>query len=346
MTPTMLARRPLSALAAVLLIVLAGCGGNEPAAPTSGASSAASSAPAAPITVFAAASLTEAFTEIGTAFQAESGSTVTFNFGSSATLATQINQGAPADVFAAASPATMKTVTDAGNATGPVNFVSNTLQIAVPTGNPGKITGLEDFADESKRIAICAPQVPCGAAAEKVFAAAKITPKPDTLEQDVKAALTKVAADEVDAALVYRTDVISAPEKVEGIDFPEAGQAVNQYPIATCDARARTRTWPRRSWTTCCRPRARPCWRRRALPSRGAEASARTLTDRDGPRPWRSRTPLLLAASRGDRARLPAAAPGRVARSGPPGLTPGVCSAARRRCWHCGCRWSPRPSRW
>ena len=233
MTSTMLARRPLSALAAVLLIVLAGCGGNEPAAPTSGASSAASSAPAAPITVFAAASLTEAFTEIGTAFQAESGSTVTFNFGSSATLATQINQGAPADVFAAASPATMKTVTDAGNATGPVNFVSNTLQIAVPTGNPGKITGLEDFADESKRIAICAPQVPCGAAAEKVFAAAKITPKPDTLEQDVKAALAKVAADEVDAALVYRTDVISAPEEVEGIDFPEAGQAVNQYPIAT-----------------------------------------------------------------------------------------------------------------
>ena len=158
------------------MIVLAGCGGNEPAAPTPVRPPRRARHPRRPITVFAAASLTEAFTEIGTAFQAESGSTVTFNFGSSATLATQINQGAPADVFAAASPATMKTVTDAGNATGPVNFVSNTLQIAVPTGNPGKITGLEDFADESKRIAICAPQVPCGAAAEKVFAAAKITP--------------------------------------------------------------------------------------------------------------------------------------------------------------------------
>ena len=114
----------------------------------------------------------------------------------------------------------------------PTNFVSNTLQIAVPTGNPGRITGLKDFADESKRIAICAPQVPCGAAAEKVFAAAKMTPEPDTLEQDVKATLAKVAANEVDAALVYRTDVNSAPEKVEGIDFPEAGEAVNQYPIA------------------------------------------------------------------------------------------------------------------
>ena len=156
-----------------------------------------------------------------------------FNFGSSATLATQITQGAPGDVFAAASPATMKTVTDAGGAAAPVDFASNTLQIAVPAGNPGQITGLRDFADESRTIALCAPQVPCGAAAVKVFAAAGITPKPDTLEAEVKAALAKVAADEVDAALVYRTDVISEPTKVQGIDFPEAAQAVNEYPIAT-----------------------------------------------------------------------------------------------------------------
>jgi molybdate transport system substrate-binding protein len=232
MNRTLSTRRWLALLAVFLLALSAGCGADE-AEPGASAPTSASSAPAVPITVFAAASLTEALTEIGTAFEAGSGSKVTFNFGSSATLAAQINQGAPADVFAAASPATMKTVTDAGNATGPVNFVSNTLQIAVPTGNPGKITGLEDFADESKRIAVCALQVPCGAAAEKVFAASGITPKPDTLEQDVKATLSKVAADEVDAALVYRTDVISAPDDVEGIDFPEAGEAVNQYPIAT-----------------------------------------------------------------------------------------------------------------
>jgi molybdate transport system substrate-binding protein len=208
-----------------LLLTTAGCTAEspEPSSPT----------PATPLTVFAAASLTEAFTQIGTDFQTKAGTTVTFNFGSSATLATQITQGAPADVFAAASPATMKTVTDAGGARSPVDFVSNTLQIAVPTGNPDQITGLADFADESKTIAICAPQVPCGAAAEKVFAAANITPKPDTLEQDVKATLAKVAEDEVDAALVYKTDVISEPTEVHGIDFPEAAEAVNTYPIAT-----------------------------------------------------------------------------------------------------------------
>ena len=186
--------------------------------------------------MFAAASLTESFTQIGQDFQAKSGSTVTFNFGASSTLATQINQGAPADVFAAASPATMKTVTDTGGAGAPVDFASNTLQIAVPEGNPAQITGLADFADEAKSIAICAPQVPCGAAAEKVFAAAQITPKPDTLEQDVKATLAKVAANEVDAALVYKTDVIGSPDEVDGVDFPESDQAVNQYPIATLNA--------------------------------------------------------------------------------------------------------------
>ena len=215
--------------AASLLLTTAGCAADSPQS----SAGSRSPTPATPLTVFAAASLTKAFTQIGTDFQLESGRTVAFNFGSSATLATQITQGAPADVFAAASPATMKTVTDAGAAGTPVDFVSNTLQIAVPAGNPGTITGLADFADESKTIAVCAPQVPCGAAAVKVFAAAGIVPKPDTLEQDVKATLAKVAQDEVDAALVYKTDVISEPTDVEGIDFPEAAEAVNTYPIAT-----------------------------------------------------------------------------------------------------------------
>jgi molybdate transport system substrate-binding protein len=186
------------------------------------------------ITVAAAASLTEAFTRIGRDFDAtHPGSKVIFSFGSSATLATQITEGAPLDVFAAASSATMATVTAAGAANPPADFASNSLQIAVPRGNPGKITGLKDFADKSKKIAICAPQVPCGAAAIKVFAAAKITPAPDTLEQDVKATLRKVTSDEVDAALVYRTDVLAAGETVDGFDFAEARQAINAYPIAT-----------------------------------------------------------------------------------------------------------------
>jgi molybdate transport system substrate-binding protein len=130
----------------------------------------------------------------------------------------------------------MKTVTEAGSANPPVDFAYNTLQIAVPKGNPGKITGLSDFTDESKKVAICAPQVPCGAATIKVFAAAKIVPAPDTLEQDVKAALRRVESDEVDAALVYKTDVLAAGDNVEGIDFSEATRAVNVYQIATLRA--------------------------------------------------------------------------------------------------------------
>ncbi|HET6739861.1 MAG TPA: molybdate ABC transporter substrate-binding protein, partial [Kribbella sp.] len=115
----------------------------------------------------------------------------------------------------------------------PTTFVKNTLEIAVPKGNPGKITGIKDFADANKKIAICAVQVPCGAAADKVFKAIGITAQPDSLEQDVKAALTKVNLGEVDAALVYKTDVQAAKDKVEGIEFPESSKAVNEYPIAT-----------------------------------------------------------------------------------------------------------------
>jgi molybdate transport system substrate-binding protein len=208
------------------ILILAACGGSPP-------ESVSSSTPSSSITVAAAASLTEAFTEIGKDFEAtKPGTTVIFSFGSSATLATQIAEGAPVDVFAAANPATMKTVTDVGAAEPPTNFVSNVLQIAVPKGNPGRITGLKDFADKTKKIAICAPQVPCGTAAVKVFAAAKITPAPDTLEQDVKATLQKVSSNEVDAALVYRTDVIAARDAVEGLEFSQAQQAVNVYPIA------------------------------------------------------------------------------------------------------------------
>ena len=190
--------------------------------------------------VLAASSLTESFTALGKAFEAEHpGTTVSFSFAASSELATQVQQGAPADVFASASPATMAQVSDGGDtAVKPVTFARNTLEIAVPAGNPAKVTGLADFAKKDLTIALCAPEVPCGAAADKVFAAAKVTPAPDTLEADVKATLAKVTLGEVDAALVYKTDVIAAGDKVEGIDFPEAADAVNDYPIAVLkDAR-------------------------------------------------------------------------------------------------------------
>lgn len=222
-------RRCLLVLLATLLL-LSACTGSSPADPDPDPA-AGTPAVGGAITVLAAASLTEVFSRLGSEFEAaHAGTSVTFSFGSSATLATQIAQGAPADVFASASPATMATVR--GQVDDPVDFATNTLQIAVPRGNPGRVDGLADFADPDLRIAVCAQQVPCGAAAVQVFAAAGVTPRPDTYESDVKAALRKVVSDEVDAALVYRTDVLAARSRVEGIDVPEAAKAPNRYPIA------------------------------------------------------------------------------------------------------------------
>lgn len=215
-------------LAAAAALALAGCGDSE--------TPAGSGAPTVTgdITVFAAASLTEAFTRIGKDFEAANpGTKVKFNFAGSSALAQQINQGAPADVFASAAPTNMKQATDTGAITDtPTVFVKNKLEIATPAGNPAKITGLPDFGKQELKIVLCAEQVPCGAAAKKVFQVAGVTPAPDSLEQDVKAVLTKISLGEADAGLVYRTDVKAAGDKVTGMPFPEADQAVNDYPIA------------------------------------------------------------------------------------------------------------------
>ncbi|SDJ15370.1 molybdate transport system substrate-binding protein [Lentzea albidocapillata subsp. violacea] len=208
-------------------LMLAGCGSGGQAATASGTVT-------GDVTVFAAASLTETFTRLGEDFEeANPGTKVRFNFGGSSALAQQLDQGAPADVFASAAPANMKQVTDTRTITdAPRTFARNKLAIVVPKGNPGGISRLADFADAGRKIALCAEQVPCGAASQKVFELAKVTPAPDTLEQDVKAVLTKVSLGEVDGALVYRTDVRAAGDKVEGIEFAESAQAVNDYPIA------------------------------------------------------------------------------------------------------------------
>ena len=223
------------ALAAAAVLSLAGCSSSDTGASTEPTTSGFQQV-GGDITVFAAASLTESFTEIGKDFEAaHAGVKVTFNFAGSSSLATQIDQGAPADVFASAAPKNMQDVVDTGAITDkPTTFVTNTLEIAVPAGNPAKITGLRDFAKQDLKIALCAEEVPCGAASKKVFDAAGVTAAPDTLEKDVKAVLTKVSLGEVDAALVYKTDVASAGDKVEGIEFPEADKAVNEYPIAAC----------------------------------------------------------------------------------------------------------------
>jgi molybdate transport system substrate-binding protein len=185
------------------------------------------------VTVFAAASLTEAFTRLGADFEsANPGTKVTFNFAGSSGLATQINQGAPADVFASASPATMKTVTDAGHADGePSVLVRNQLVIAVAKGNPGGFHRLADLTRPGVKVALCAEQVPCGAAARKALAAAKVRVRPVTLEQDVRSALAKLRLGEVDAALVYRTDARSASAEVDGVELGESAGAINDYPV-------------------------------------------------------------------------------------------------------------------
>ena len=219
-------------LAAALLLAAAGCG--RPATDVTGAAAADGEGLGGNLTVFAAASLTGAFEQIAEDFEREHPRVdVRLNVGGSSALAQQVLSGAPADVFAAASPATMATVTGAGDAVDPRVFARNTLQIAVPPGNPGDVRGLADLADEDRTVALCAEQVPCGAAARAVFAAAGLAPAPDTLEQDVRAALSKVRLGEVDAALVYRTDVRAAGDEVEGVDVEAAASAANDYLIAT-----------------------------------------------------------------------------------------------------------------
>lgn len=221
------------ALLGLTAVSLAGCAGTS-AGSTAPSSSPSASAPDIDLTVFAAASLADAFGDITAGFEAEHpGIHVVVQAGGSSGLAAQLVEGAPADVFAAASDATMKTVADAGLLVGePAIFATNTLEIAVPPGNPGGVAGLADLANPDLTVALCDTAVPCGAAAAKAFAAAGITPAPDTLEQDVTAVLTKVELGEVQAGLVYKTDVQAAGAKVEGVEFPEAATAPTSYPIA------------------------------------------------------------------------------------------------------------------
>nr|WP_325050753.1 molybdate ABC transporter substrate-binding protein [Actinomadura spongiicola] len=219
----------VSALLLLLTLPLAACGDVGDGSSGTGGDG----ADGGTLTVFAAASLTEAFTELGKTFEnGRPGVRVRFNFGGSSSLARQITQGAPADVFASASPATMKTVTDAGDATGrPRVFAGNRLVIAVPKDNPGKVRAVGDLSRPGLKVVLCAAPVPCGAAARTALGTAGVDVEPVSLEQDVKAVVTKVGLGEADAGLVYRTDVGAARGKVVGIEFPGAARAVNEYPI-------------------------------------------------------------------------------------------------------------------
>jgi len=206
-----------------MLLPLTGCGSDGPQAMT--------------LTVFAAASLTGTFTELGRRFEADHpGVKVTFNFGGSSDLVTQIQGGAPADVFASADTKNLEKLIDDGLAgQDPEHFASNTLEIVTPPDNPEKIAALVDLTKPEVDLVICAPEVPCGSAAAKVAEAAGLTLKPVSEEQSVKDVLAKVTVGEAEAGLVYVTDVKAAGDDVLGIVFPESSAAVNTYPITTVE---------------------------------------------------------------------------------------------------------------
>jgi molybdate transport system substrate-binding protein len=217
--------RALAAVATTLL--LAGCGATAP----TGASGAPQERT---LTVSAAASLTDVFTELEARFEAaDPGVDVVLNFGASSDLSSQIVNGAPADVFASANDTQMTVVADAGLVEGEAQvFVTNRLQIAVAPGNPEGVTGFADLTDPAITLVVCAPQVPCGAATDAVETATGVTLTPVSEEPDVRSVLSKVTSGEADAGLVYVTDVISAGDEVDGVDFPESAEALNDYPIA------------------------------------------------------------------------------------------------------------------
>jgi molybdate transport system substrate-binding protein len=189
------------------------------------------------ITVYAASSLKGAFEEIGETFEQEHpGTTVEFNFAGSADLVAQVQQGAPADVVATADEANMAKLAAEDLLARPAEaFASNTLTIAVPSDNPAGIDSLSDLTRPGVHLVVCAPAVPCGAAASQVEEAAGLDWQPVSEEPSVADVLGKVASGEADAGLVYVTDVKATTAAVRSIDVPLAGQVVNTYPIAPID---------------------------------------------------------------------------------------------------------------
>jgi molybdate transport system substrate-binding protein len=224
---------PLLAAAALLAsLALAGCSSDD------GDAGGANEPDEVTLIVFAAASLTSTFEQLAEQFEAEhDGVTVSFNFAGSSDLVAQIQQGAPADVVATADTANIdKLSAEDLLAADPTHFASNTLEIAVPPGNPADITSLDDLTKPDLKLVLCAPEVPCGSAALKIAEAADVTLKPVSEEASVTDVLGKVTSGEADAGLVYVTDVLAAGGSVEGIAFPESAEAVNVYPIASVGA--------------------------------------------------------------------------------------------------------------
>lgn len=224
----MVRSRPLF-LALAALVLLSACSGDGPRPDRPPAAAGVSGT----VVVLAATSLATAFGEIEAAFEHEHpGTDVVVNFAGSSALATQILEGAPADVFASADTANMAELTDVGAAGEPAVFATNRLEIIVERGNPLDISGLADLADPELVVAVCAPEVPCGAYAAEVLAAAGLTVAADTLEENVGAVTGKVLAGEADAGIVYATDVAAHRDAADGVPIPADVNVAAAYPIA------------------------------------------------------------------------------------------------------------------
>jgi molybdate transport system substrate-binding protein len=232
----------VAAAAVALGLAVAGCSSSEGTgaggagtggAAAGGRSSGGAAARSGRIIVFAAASLTEAFTTLGRKFEAAHADTkVDFKFDASSALAADITQGQAADVFASAATSNMASVVSGGDANPPTNFVSNTMEIATPPGNPAHVSSVPDLAKSSVKVALCDPAVPCGATAQAVFEKAKVHVKPVSRAPDVKSTLALVESKEVDAGMVYVTDVRAAGAKVTGVPIADGVNASTTYPIA------------------------------------------------------------------------------------------------------------------
>jgi len=191
------------------------------------------------VTVLAAASLTDAFEQLGARFEERhDGTTVELSFAASSTLVQQIQQGAPADVLASADTSTMQQVVESGDVAGrPAVFARNRLAIAVEEGNPEDIAGLDDLDRAGLVVVLCAAQVPCGSYADQALAEVGVTAKVASREENARATLSRVELGEADAAVVYATDV-EASGRVEGVAIPDAENVIATYPIAALDESA------------------------------------------------------------------------------------------------------------
>ncbi|NDO88877.1 molybdate ABC transporter substrate-binding protein [Cellulosimicrobium cellulans] len=221
-----------AALAAGVALGLAACGAGGAASPDG-----TGAADERTLTVLAAASLRDVFTDLAAGFEAEhDGVTVTLSFAGSSDLGDQVLAGAPADILASADERTMTRVVEAGDASDPVPFATNTLTVVTPPDNPAGVETFADLARDDVRVVVCAPQVPCGTATDRVAEAAGVTLHRVSEEASVTDVLAKVTSGEADAGLVYVTDATLAGADVAVVDVPETDAALNVYPVAVVAA--------------------------------------------------------------------------------------------------------------